>query len=79
LNALLTEMQIPASEVVAAGDAENDIAFLQAAGFPVAVANALPSVKAVARLVTQGARGTGVAELIDRLLEKSNEKGGSRS
>jgi HAD superfamily hydrolase (TIGR01484 family) len=79
LNALLTEMQIPASEVVAAGDAENDIAFLQAAGFPVAVANALPSVKAVARLVTQGARGAGVAELIDRLLEKSNEKGSSQS
>ena len=32
------------------------------------MANALPAVKATADLVTTGARGAGVTELIDRLL-----------
>jgi len=34
----------------------------------VAVANALPSVKELAHVVTAGARGAGVVELIDALL-----------
>jgi hydroxymethylpyrimidine pyrophosphatase-like HAD family hydrolase len=50
------------------GDAENDQAFLRACGLAVAVANALPTVKELAHLVTTGARGAGVVELIDALL-----------
>jgi hydroxymethylpyrimidine pyrophosphatase-like HAD family hydrolase len=50
------------------GDAENDQAFLRACGLAVAVANALPTVKELAHLVTAGARGAGVVELIDALL-----------
>jgi hydroxymethylpyrimidine pyrophosphatase-like HAD family hydrolase len=50
------------------GDAENDLVFLRCCGLAVAVANALPTVKDVAHVVTAGARGAGVAELIDRWL-----------
>ncbi|HSD34061.1 MAG TPA: HAD hydrolase family protein, partial [Alphaproteobacteria bacterium] len=51
------------------GDAENDHAFLRLCGASAAVANALPSVKDECDLVTRGARGAGVAELIGRILE----------
>ena len=50
------------------GDAENDLAMLDLCGVKVAVANALPSVRETADLVTRGARGEGVAELVDRLI-----------
>ena len=70
LKAALDDLGLSAHNVVAVGDAENDHAFMQAAGFSVAVANALPAVKEEADLVTAGARGAGVAELIDLMLEK---------
>ena len=54
--------------VVGIGDAENDHSLLRACGVGVAVANALPSLKAQADIVTRGARGDGVAEIIDRLV-----------
>jgi hydroxymethylpyrimidine pyrophosphatase-like HAD family hydrolase len=72
LTELLKELQVASQSIAAIGDAENDIAFLQAAGFPVAVANALPSVKAVAKWVTPEPRGAGVVQLIDRLLFDRN-------
>ena len=53
---------------IGVGDAENDQAFLRSCGLAVAVANALPSVKEIAHIVTAGAQGAGVTELIDRLL-----------
>jgi hypothetical protein len=53
---------------VGVGDAENDHAFLDFCGYGVAVANALPMLKERADLVTQGARGAGVVELIDKLI-----------
>ena len=68
LAALLREAGIPASEVIGVGDAENDHAFLDSCGLGVAVANALPMLKERADFVTEGARGDGVAELIDRIL-----------
>ena len=54
------------SETVGVGDAENDIAFLRRSGLAVAVANALPTVKEIADLVTTGARGAGVVELLEQ-------------
>jgi hydroxymethylpyrimidine pyrophosphatase-like HAD family hydrolase len=68
LTAALLQLSVSAEETVGVGDAENDQAFLHACGVSVAVANALPSVKEMADVVTVGARGAGVAELIDRLL-----------
>jgi hydroxymethylpyrimidine pyrophosphatase-like HAD family hydrolase len=55
-------------QTIGVGDAENDQAFLRSCGLAVAVQNALPSVKAAADLVTAGARGEGVTELIDQWL-----------
>ena len=68
LAAALAELALSPCNVVAVGDAENDHAFLAACGCGVAVANALPMLKAEADWVTQGARGDGVIELVDRLL-----------
>jgi hypothetical protein len=68
LSAILKRLSIRAEQVVGVGDAENDQAFLQMCGLSVAVANALPSVKESADLVTVGVRGAGVTELIEHLL-----------
>jgi hydroxymethylpyrimidine pyrophosphatase-like HAD family hydrolase len=64
----LDELGVPAERVVGVGDAENDHAFLRMCGLSVAVANALPVLKETADVVTAGARGAGVTELIDRML-----------
>ena len=64
----LAALGISHERTVGVGDAENDQAFLRACGLAVAVANALPSVKHIAHVITVGARGAGVTELIDQLL-----------
>jgi hydroxymethylpyrimidine pyrophosphatase-like HAD family hydrolase len=68
LAAVLGELGVAPEHVVGIGDAENDQAFLDACGLSVAVANALPAVKANADVVTNQPRGAGVTELIERLL-----------
>jgi hydroxymethylpyrimidine pyrophosphatase-like HAD family hydrolase len=68
LRAALQALNVPAEETVGVGDAENDHALLQLSGISVAVDNALDEVKDFVDVVTRGARGAGVRELIDRLL-----------
>jgi HAD superfamily hydrolase (TIGR01484 family) len=68
LRAALEDLGLSPHNVVSVGDAENDHAFLQASGYAVAVANALPTIKNEADLVTKAARGAGVAELIEAVL-----------
>jgi len=68
LRAALAELGIARHRVVGVGDGENDHSFLAFSGCAVAVANALPSLKAEADLVTQLPDGAGVTELIDRLI-----------
>jgi hypothetical protein len=68
LDAALAELCLSRHNVVGVGDAENDHAFLARCECSVAVANALPSLKERADVVTTGERGAGVAELIDGLL-----------
>jgi hydroxymethylpyrimidine pyrophosphatase-like HAD family hydrolase len=70
LQAALRTLGIPFQDTIGVGDAENDAAFLDACGFSVAVDNALPMIKAKAHLVTSGARGAGVRELVARLLDE---------
>ena len=65
----LEELCLSMRNTVAVGDAENDHAMLAASECGVAVANALDSLKQRADLVTRGARGAGVEELIDRIIE----------
>ncbi len=68
LAAALEDLGLSVHNVVAIGDAENDLAFMRECGCAVAVANALPAVKEAADLVTEGARGAGVGETIERWL-----------
>lgn len=69
LCAALADLKLSPHNVVGVGDAENDHAFLDSCECAVAVANAIPSLKEKADLVTERARGAGVAELAERLIE----------
>jgi HAD superfamily hydrolase (TIGR01484 family) len=69
LAAALARLGLPPHSAVGIGDAENDFAFLSICGCAVAVANALPALKQRVTLVTRGAHGDGVIELIDALLK----------
>ncbi len=68
LRAALSDLGIDPKEVVGVGDAENDHSLLAACGLGVAVANAVPALKARADLVMLQPRGAGVVELIDQML-----------
>lgn len=65
----LHDLGVRAEDTVGVGDAENDHAFLAMCGVAVAVANALPSLKDEAHVVTTAARGEGFNEFARRLLE----------
>lgn len=64
LLAALDELGLSAHNTVAVGDAENDLALLQAAEVGAAVANAVPSLAAHADLHLGSRNGAGVAELL---------------
>jgi hydroxymethylpyrimidine pyrophosphatase-like HAD family hydrolase len=68
LVAVCDSMQIRLEDVVGIGDAENDLPLLMAAGLAVATSNALPEVKQIANLVTEGEDGDGVAEFVEQLV-----------
>ena len=68
LSTALDEMKISHHNVVAVGDAENDLPMLAQCECGVAVANALESVKQKADFVTHTPHGSGVEELIEEIL-----------
>jgi HAD superfamily hydrolase (TIGR01484 family) len=68
LNLALQELGLPMENVIGVGDAENDAPFLGMCGTAVAVANAIPSIKAAADWVTDQPRGEGVIEVINRVM-----------
>ncbi|HYH37979.1 MAG TPA: HAD family hydrolase [Azospirillum sp.] len=68
LQLALDELQLEPSKVIGIGDAENDHSFLALCGASVAVADAIPSVREDADLVTQGCAGVGFVELADYLI-----------
>lgn len=68
LSAALNEIGLSPHNVVGVGDAENDHAFLNLCECSIAVANALPMVKEHADSVTISENGTGVRELIEKLV-----------
>ena len=69
LRQLLQSKQIPLSNVVAFGDDVPDIGMLAACGIPVAVANAIPEVIAVADYQTASNDDDGVAVVLERILD----------
>jgi phosphoglycolate phosphatase len=68
LLAALEEIGLTPDRVVAVGDGENDLPFMKLCGCSVALANAVPELRASADLVTSAGNGQGVRELIGRLL-----------
>jgi hydroxymethylpyrimidine pyrophosphatase-like HAD family hydrolase len=56
------------SEAMAIGDGINDVDLLQAVGMPVAVGNAIPEAKAVAKAVVSANDEDGVAEAIEQFV-----------
>jgi hydroxymethylpyrimidine pyrophosphatase-like HAD family hydrolase len=73
LAAALADLALSPHNVVGVGDAENDHAFLGICGLAVAVQNALPMLKGEADIVTAGARGAGVRELMERIVAEDGE------
>ncbi len=69
LASALEQLRLSAHNTVGIGDAENDHALLRSCECSAAVANALPTLKDAADIVTRGDHGAGVAELIDELLK----------
>ncbi len=62
------DMGILPEEILAIGDSENDLEFLNVAGVQVAVANAEPELKSIADYVTEKPYGDGVKEALERFL-----------
>ncbi len=73
LRAAMRELHIPMRSVVAVGNGSNDVAMVDrhrsGVGMGVAVANAVPELKAVADLVTKACCASGVRELISGLIQ----------
>ena len=69
LVAALGELGLSVHNAVSVGDGDNDIPALAISECAVAVADALPSLKQQADLITAGNHGEGVQELINRLLD----------
>ena len=68
LSLLCRQWGIPLAEAAALGDSENDREMLLAVGFPVAMGNAPPSIRAVGRMVADTNDNGGAAKAIDALL-----------
>lgn len=66
LRWLAAEWGIPIEATMAIGDYENDVSLVAAAGFGVAMGNAVASVKQVAQVVVSDCDNDGVAEAIER-------------
>lgn len=64
----LKELGLPAESVVGIGDAENDEAFLKECGLSAVVANGLPALKQSADIITLQEHGSGVIEIIDKIM-----------
>jgi len=64
VRAIAAEYGLPLSRVMFIGDADNDASALRAVGWPVAMANAEPGARALARLIVGHVDAGGVAEAL---------------
>lgn len=67
LDAVCRDLGIDRDETVGIGDYLNDISMLEWVGYPVAVANAHPEVKKIAKLVTDREMSYGVLEALKKI------------
>ena len=68
IRMLCDELGISEGQVMACGDSPNDIAMLQAAGFPVAMGNAKDELKQIAKYITLTNDEDGVAEVVEKFV-----------
>jgi Cof subfamily protein (haloacid dehalogenase superfamily) len=68
LRLLAEKLGLAIAAVAAIGDGDNDATLLEAAGLPIAMGNATPRVKEIARHVVGAVEEDGVAEAIDRYI-----------
>ncbi len=68
LKNLCKEVNIPMEQVIAVGDADNDIAALKAAGLGIAMGNANDGVKAIADVIVADCDHEGCAEVVEKYL-----------
>jgi Cof subfamily protein (haloacid dehalogenase superfamily) len=68
LNAVCELLNIRREECLAIGDGENDIPLVDAAGFGVAVANAVPALKEHADVIVASNDDDAVADVIERMV-----------
>jgi Cof subfamily protein (haloacid dehalogenase superfamily) len=68
LAEVMDDLGIGRDEVMAVGDSENDVGMLEAAGFPVAMGNAVDAVKRVSLVTTGTNADDGVAQALRRYI-----------
>jgi len=68
LEKLAQYLKIDKSEIIAIGDADNDIEMLEYAGLGVAMGNAKDEIKKIANYVTKSNEDDGVAYVIDKFI-----------
>lgn len=68
MDYVLRKLGLSPHEVVGVGDSENDHSFLERSECAATVANAVPSIRKLADIVTKGENGAGLTELIDELI-----------
>ena len=78
VGVLLDSLGIDPSEVMAVGDGENDIEMLKMVGHPVAMGNAVPKLKRIARTVVGSNAQNGVAQAIREIAIPSRRRSEER-
>lgn len=73
LETIADKLNIELKDVMALGDNLNDVSMLERVGYPVAMENAMPEVKANAKLVTDTNENSGVGKAIMKLLNEENK------
>ncbi|EJO5348076.1 sugar-phosphatase [Clostridium botulinum] len=70
IETLCNVLNIDKKNIICAGDAENDIHMIEYAGLGVAMGNAYPKVKKVAKYITKTNEDNGVAHVINKFILK---------
>lgn len=74
ISAMAKDLEISQDEIMSIGNERNDIPMLEQAGFAVAMANAVPELKAHADFITKSNMQSGVGYAIEKLLANNLEK-----
>ena len=71
-------LDVDPARAVGLGDGENDVVWMREIGLPVAMGNARPEARAVARVVTGHHAHEGAADFLDEVLRQLRQRAGLR-